>query len=506
VKIEKIVSASAARGSTESDAHSAFLTPGEMKNAEHQKKSEGKQRPTSLEDELADIFKNPAGGHAHQAPSEHFATPTTPLDFPDLIDLGTPPRAQDPPKGGRDRDHRRVAQEKTMKELQSQIADLGDLIMMNMSPVMPPPVMPPPGLHDDDAPGEDFQDDQFENLFVPKVTVKEADSIKLNQLPEVPMFVAWKQHVRAKVVSASGRGERAFQWIRRAENEAVSFEELKATGEFTSTDAKLHAAIKDVAKGRIGTTITREVEEAAERGVMLSGRQLYRLVIQEYQMEKGKAVIYDMGDLQAIAFPGDESLQIFLDNWNETISGLHRPQPDEVLEQFLFTLIGSSQKLSAARNRYLLARPGDYERSYRFLHDSLTSYVRMEHDAKIRAEVVKARDRRMMAKSKPATPALQGDLVDEPGAATLEQPEAALPAQAAAAKTKNAPPCFRFQSGACNRGNSCRFAHVKLTAPELKVLTDKMARTPCKMHASGQCKFGDNCHFSHGAGKKAASE
>ena len=499
LELEKIVSTGLNRGSTGSAEHSAYLTPGELKNAEADQKKKMQQdqgRPTSVADDLVDVFKNEAGGPTRVAASENFATPTTPRDIPDLIDLGTPPKAQ----GSAGKDDARhpsdANHEKTIKEIQSQIAELGDLIMMNMYPATSSPVLPPPGLPNpsganakDTTRAEDLQDDQFEDMFVRKVTVKEADSIKLNQLPEVPMFIAWKQHVRAKVVSASGRGEEAFRWIRRAEDESVNFHDLRASGDFASTDAKLHSAIKDVAKGRIGTLITREVEEAAEKGIMLSGRQLYRLVIMEYQMEKGKAQIHDMADLQALVFPGDEHLQMFLDNWNETISGLHRSQPDEILEQFLFTLINSSQKLSAARNRYLLARPGDYERSYQFLHDSLTTYVRMEHDAKLRAEVVKARDRRMNVKPKFAAPAQQEDSVEEPMIAT--------PAQPAAPKQKNMPPCFRFQSGLCNRGNSCRFAHTKLNTVELKTLTDKMARTPCRMHAAGQCRFGDKCHFSH---------
>ena len=49
-----------------------------------------------------------------------------------------------------------------------------------------------------------------------KVTIKEADVIKLAALPEVAQFVNWKQQVPGKVVSASGRGDEAFAWIRQA--------------------------------------------------------------------------------------------------------------------------------------------------------------------------------------------------------------------------------------------------------------------------------------------------
>ena len=460
---------------------------------------------SSAADDLADVFKNCSDVAAHDSASENFATPTTPHNLPDLIDLGSPPGRQPEVRAASRRDDAR--HERRMNDIQSQIANLNDLMMMNMNPPMssnaPPPA--PPGLPDptsfvekESARADDLHEDQFEDMFVTKVTVKEADSIRLNQLPEVSMFTAWKQHLRAKVVSASGRGDEAFRWILRAEDENTDFKDLQAAGSFRSTDAKLHAAIKDIAKGRLGTLITREVEEAAERGVMLSGRQLYKLILNEYQMEKGKAQIHDMSDLQALLFPGDEHLQMFLDNWNDTMSNLHRPQPDEVLEQIMFSLISSSRKLDAAKNKYLLARPGDYERSYRFLHDSLTTYVRMEHDARLRAEVVKARDKKMMVKPKFAAPARVEDHEDEP--------MMAAPAPAAPTRTRNSPPCFRFQSGACNRGSNCRFSHVKLNPTELKTLTDKMSRTPCRMHATGQCKFGDKCHFSHEGGQKTPAE
>ena len=50
-----------------------------------------------------------------------------------------------------------------------------------------------------------------------KTKIKEADSIKLPPLPDVPQFEAWKNSLRSQVMAASGRRDEAFRWIVRSE-------------------------------------------------------------------------------------------------------------------------------------------------------------------------------------------------------------------------------------------------------------------------------------------------
>ena len=92
--------------------------------------------------------------------------------------------------------------------------------------------------------------------YINKVVIKEADSIKLLPLPDVAQITAWKQHVRSKVVSASGRGDEAFSWILDAEDKDIDDSDLKPSRKFLTIDAKLHTAVKEIAKGRIGAVIT----------------------------------------------------------------------------------------------------------------------------------------------------------------------------------------------------------------------------------------------------------
>ena len=147
-------------------------------------------------------------------------------------------------------------------------------------------VDPPPGLgHEKAAPdvpprgpsgSDDGREKQHEVTddfeYDLKIAVKEADGIKLLPLPEAPRLTQWKQHLRDKVVSASGRGDEAFKWILQAENPEIPDEALAPRGKFVSLDAKLGAAFNDILKGRIGTIITDAKEKAAERGDRFSGR------------------------------------------------------------------------------------------------------------------------------------------------------------------------------------------------------------------------------------------
>ncbi|KAI9022109.1 hypothetical protein DFJ74DRAFT_723241 [Hyaloraphidium curvatum] len=57
----------------------------------------------------------------------------------------------------------------------------------------------------------------------------------------------------------------------------------------------------------------------------------------------------------------------------------------------------------------------------------------------------------------------------------------------------SAKPCRFFARGRCRAGDSCRFSHSALGAPE-----------PCRFFASGACRFGERCRFAHDAGQAVA--
>ena len=146
----------------------------------------------------------------------------------------------------------------------------------------------PPGLggHREDANNDKKANVENEADCAPKVTIKEADTMKLGPLPEAPRLTLWKQSVRDKVVSASGRGQVAFDWILEAENFEIPDDNLEAKGTFESLDAKFSSALNDILRGRIATIIMDAKEKAALKGKRVSGRLVYRMVLKEYNLDR----------------------------------------------------------------------------------------------------------------------------------------------------------------------------------------------------------------------------
>ena len=90
--------------------------------------------------------------------------------------------------------------------------------------------------------------------------MKEADQVKLHQLPSATGFKAWRSALRKEVAAASGVGQDAFQWVLEVEAPGTTFDDLGDCGAFTSLDTKLGSAIAKIALenwvGRSSTLMT----------------------------------------------------------------------------------------------------------------------------------------------------------------------------------------------------------------------------------------------------------
>jgi len=94
---------------------------------------------------------------------------------------------------------------------------------------------------------------------------KEADSIKIPQLPTAAQFKSWKNSIRSSVSSASNDPEAAFKWIMEVEKSTVSYNDLsECPKKFTTLDAKLSSALTQICKGDLGRRITLKTEEEAK--------------------------------------------------------------------------------------------------------------------------------------------------------------------------------------------------------------------------------------------------
>ena len=70
---------------------------------------------------------------------------------------------------------------------------------------------------------------------------KEAESVKIPNIPQAPAFRNWKSAVREEVVAASGYPEQGFAWISEVEASGAKIDDFAGSGWFPSLDAKLCA-------------------------------------------------------------------------------------------------------------------------------------------------------------------------------------------------------------------------------------------------------------------------
>ena len=100
-----------------------------------------------------------------------------------------------------------------------------------------------------------------------KPKVKEADHIKLNDMPTPETYRQWKHHVRDEIKSCSDKPDAAWDWLMEVYNTVderkVLEERLSNPGKFTTLDTKLAAALTRSAKGDLANRIINYKEEKA---------------------------------------------------------------------------------------------------------------------------------------------------------------------------------------------------------------------------------------------------
>ena len=346
----------------------------------------------------------------------------------------------------------------------------------------------------------------FMNKWPPQ-KVKEAETIKLAQLPEIAQFDAWKIGVRKQVMAASGRRDEAFQWIMEVEDTNFTYEDLSDCTNFETLDAKLSAAISVIAnKGNIGREITNMEKLAAKKRTILSSRQLLRIIYKQYETDAEKGNLYEMRDLLAITYPGDDHIELFLANWNETVDNMEENPGENTLRGILHELVKGSRAISHELSRYKTAKKGTYEKSYDFLLTALINSVDDQRKDRNREALVKAKNRAPGTTSRSAMVA--SSTSEAESSAQIEPATAAAPATPAKTKVGI---CYSWQRGSCGRGARCAYSHSgepgsapPLTDSQKKDIAEKRSKQVCRAHAAGKCRFGDKCQYAHSGIESAA--
>ena len=109
-----------------------------------------------------------------------------------------------------------------------------------------------------------------------KPKTKEAEVIKLNNMPAPESYRNWRNHVRDEVKSCSDRHDEAWARLNDVYDQSCTRQELEGKlpdpGKFLTLDTKLSAALTRSARGDLATRILNYKEQQSRKGIQARGR------------------------------------------------------------------------------------------------------------------------------------------------------------------------------------------------------------------------------------------
>ena len=314
-----------------------------------------------------------------------------------------------------------------------------------------------------------------------KSKTKEAEVIKLNNMPAPESYRNWTNHVRDEVKSCSYRPDEAWAWLSEVYDQSCAREKLEQKlqdpGKFLTLDTKLSA--------------------------------------------EGAGSLYRVEDLLGVVKVGDtvQDLRRFVNKWDATLAGMASTPEDAVLRDILLRQIRPSQVLKYDIEVFDRASERAYEKSYSFLHQSMKNLIDRERLRENRNRIAE-KNKAGGPKDTKAAPA-KADGRGNPN-------RKGSPSRGRSQdRSKGDKVCYKFQNGQCDKGKKCPFKHVKddksrtqyprrnrTRSPSKGNKDDKgknmskeeMAKTPCIYHAKGKCRRGDKCFYKHDDKAAAATK
>ena len=184
-----------------------------------------------------------------------------------------------------------------------------------------------------------------------KPKTKEAELIKLNNMPAPESYRTWKNHVRDEVKSCSDRPDEAWLWLNEVYDQACTREELEKKlqdpGKFLTLDTKLSAALTRSAGGDLATRILNFKEQQSRKGIQVRGRYVLLMLEDYFKTSEEAGSLYRVEDLLGVVKVGDtvQDLRRFINKWDATLAGMAVTADDAVLRDILLRQIRPSQLL-----------------------------------------------------------------------------------------------------------------------------------------------------------------
>ena len=216
---------------------------------------------------------------------------------------------------------------------------------------------------------------------VPKA-LRESKRVKpfalTGKFPTIARLRTWKTEFMSRVAAASFRGDDlVVTWLQDVEDPAHDLETLR--GDPPSYPwPLLNRFVRDALSalsghGEFANVLARKTnDELRVHKQMLNGRQIYWLLLQFFQTGDAMAQTYHITDLQAVTYPGDENMGVFLDQWKNIADNLVDNLPDATMAGMLLFRIKASIELKSDIDHYNRVDMNHKDHSYDFLISCLT--------------------------------------------------------------------------------------------------------------------------------------
>ena len=347
-----------------------------------------------------------------------------------------------------------------------------------------------------------------------KPKTKEAEVIKLNNMPAPESYRTWKNHVRDEVKSCSDRPDEAWLWLNEVYDQECTREELEKRlqdpGKFLTLDTKLSAALTRSAGGDLATRILNFKEQQSRKGIQVRGRYVLLMFEDYFKISEEAGSLYRVEDLLGVVKVGDtvQDLRRFINKWDATLAGMAVTPDDAVLRDILLRQIRPSQLLKYDIEVFDRAHEKSHEKSYGFLHQSMKNLIDRERLRENRNRIAE-KNKAGGPKDTKAAPAKGDGRGNRKGSPSRGRSQE---------RSKGDKICYKFHKGQCDKGKKCPFKHVKedksrtqsprrskTCSPSRgnkddkgkKMSKEEMAKTPCIYHAQGKCRRGDKCFYKH---------
>jgi len=202
-----------------------------------------------------------------------------------------------------------------------------------------------------------------------KIYAKEADVVKLKNVPIPGMFYVWQQELREEIVCASGRGDTAFKWIMEVESKDTTFDSLADSGKFVSLDIKLGRAVRDAAASNDNLSKIlqdkRNLVSVKEETIM-KGRQALFMIYQYYATTGIKKGLTSITVLMAVRLYR-KRLQEFLSTWDRVLLHIDETPSTAVLTRLFYDQVKSCDLMKIDISTYHRMSDDDPNKSYAWL-------------------------------------------------------------------------------------------------------------------------------------------